>query len=180
MTSLRLLRQFDKFPELSIIMSEVETMKQAVASLRTEGTGKTAMSGAGTPSYPSGIATGHQNPTERSFALEPIPLSPRDGEVLETIQWWRSHLLRSLMSYILDSQLPSLTAGVGASGPGETRCYSESDRLKRQVKGREGHDEKGGGSDTPSNTSPCATCPQRDDCGAWCNDYWSWHYGGGR
>ena len=44
-------------------------MIKAVASRTTEGIEKTVLSGAGVPSYPSGIATGHQDPTERSFTF---------------------------------------------------------------------------------------------------------------
>lgn len=158
-------------------MTEVEIMNQAVAATSKREQPKTVLSGAGRLSSLAGTATSHQPPTERSFAFEPIPLSPRDKEVIKTFRWWRGHLLRSLMSYTLDSQLPSLTAGVGAGGPGETRCYSESGRLKRQARGREGHrDEEGGGSGTPSNISPCATCPKRDDCGAKCQEWNDWYY----
>ena len=126
-------------------------MKQAVASLRTEGAGKTVMSGTGTPSYPLGIATGHQNPTERSFAFR---------------LWGRSSGWRES----LDAERPRvrfppppLNMGHVEMEYGVIREVDNTVTCAVRVRG------------VLPNTSPCATCPQRDDCGAKCQDYWNWY-----
>jgi len=123
-------------------------MKQAVAGHMERNNRRTLVSGADVPSSLSGTATGQRLLTQASFSFSDLATS---GDVLATRN--RDDTLEFCGGEATRSRTPERLLEI-----------SKVIRPGRSTVGQ--------------STSPCDTCPKRDDCGARCAEYLVWYYGG--